>query len=238
MRDIDIEIINGRYNEETLNMIIKNHEFFIVKCASDCCGRYVSRSDDEWSIALCAFSEAIREYAIDKGSFYGFTKLVIARRLTDHLRLSKRRENEILIDPTLFAGSASSAQDTELQADIIKNIQYEEDNSLKLEIEAISEILLSYGFSFYDLIKCSPKSEKTKTACREIVNEVLIDIDLLTELFTTKQLPIKYLQKRLNLPRKIFDRHRKYIIAVIEILHGEFPYLSAYMYSMRKEAAK
>ena len=39
--------------------LIRDHEELILKTASRASYRYVTKSDDEWSVALCAFSDAV-----------------------------------------------------------------------------------------------------------------------------------------------------------------------------------
>ena len=42
--------------------LIRGHEALILRTASVACRRFVTRSDDEWSIALWAFSRAVDDY--------------------------------------------------------------------------------------------------------------------------------------------------------------------------------
>jgi len=46
---------------------------------------------------------------------------------------------------------------------------------------------------------------------------------------TTKQLPIKIISENAKVPRKILERHRKYIITAAEILSGDYPKLAEYL---------
>jgi len=55
------------------------------------------------------------------------------------------------------------------------------------------------------------------------------------ETLITRQLPIKILQKNTDLPRKLLERHRKYIIAAMLILSGEYPLLAEYLPFFRKD---
>ena len=82
-----------------------------------------------------------------------------------------------------------------LQMEVSKKISYSPENNLRLEIESITELLLTYGFSFYDLVSCSPKAEKTKKSCTKAINYLLKNPLLLIELQTTKLLPIKIIEK-------------------------------------------
>jgi len=51
-------------------------------------------------------------------------------------------------------------------------------------------------------------------------------------------LPIKDIESCEKLPRKILERHRKYIIAGAEILKGDYPILSGYLKFVREELEK
>jgi len=110
------------------------------------------------------------------------------------------------------------------------------DNSdLKLEIEEANKVFSAYGFSFFDLSECSPRANKTKKACAKAVSYILDNPVLIRELQSSKQLPLKIIENNSKVPRKILERHRKYIIAAIEILSGEYPYLAEYMRYIREE---
>ena len=74
MREIDEEIIRAQDDMDLKNTIIHRFQFFVFKCAKESVNHYVSKSDDEWSIALIAFSKAIDGYSFEKGSFLPFAK--------------------------------------------------------------------------------------------------------------------------------------------------------------------
>jgi len=92
-------------------------------------------------------------------------------------------------------------------------------------LDTISQVLAAYGFSFMDLADCSPKAQKTKAACAKAVSFLLARPMLKAEMRNSKQVPIKIVEKNTGLPRKIIERHCKYIIAVVEILNGDYPYI-------------
>ena len=54
-------------------------------------------------------------------------------------------------------------------------------------------------------------------------------------LHKTRTLPMKELVKASGVSKKILDRHRRYIIAVAEILYGEYPLVRAYLTFIREE---
>ena len=67
---------------ENLDQLINQHMAFLIRTVSNFTGKYVSiENDDEFSIALIAFTEAVKKYDEDRGNFLGFAKLVIESRL-------------------------------------------------------------------------------------------------------------------------------------------------------------
>jgi RNA polymerase sigma factor len=109
------------------------------------------------------------------------------------------------------------------------------DNNLKLEIEAITQDLQHYEFGFMEVAKYSPKAGKTKESCAKAILFMLNNPNLVVEMRNSKQLPIKIIEKNAKVPRKLLERHRKYIIAAVEILIGDYPYLSEYLNFIKKE---
>lgn len=221
VRELDQRAVKAANDAQELNALVEEYDSFILKSASKTAKQYVSKNDDEWSIALSAFSEAIKKYSFEKGSFISFAELLIHRRLIDYFRTQGRFDAEVQVDR--IEDSA-----------IIEN----SDDSIKLEIEAISQVLESYGFSFMDLVESSPKARKTKAACARAVTYLLDKAVLFAEMRNSKQLPVKIIEKNAGLPRKIIDRHRKYIIAATEILNGDYPYISEYLSYIREEVER
>ena len=221
MRELDQIVVNVANDSQQLEEFIKQHEFFILQKASKFAKRYVSKNDDEWSIALTAFSEAIKKYDYGRGSFISFAELIIHRSLVDYYRVKARQSAEIQVE--------------RIEDNVV--IEYN-DNNLKLEIEAINQVLTSYGFSFMDLVECSPKANKTKAACTKAVVYLLDKPMLIKEMKSSRQLPVKIIDKNSGVPRKIIERHRKYIIAAVEVLDGDYPYLSEYLSHIKEEAKR
>ncbi|MDW5298607.1 MAG: RNA polymerase subunit sigma [Sedimentibacter sp.] len=218
LREIDQIAVQVANDDEKLSAFIKQHEFLILKTASKTAKHFISKNDDEWAIALVAFSDAIKKYDYERGSFISFAELIIHQNLVDYYRVQGRRSVEIRVE--------------RIEDEAI--VEYN-DNNLKLEIEAITQVLNSYDFRFMDLVDCSPKVSKTKTACAKAVSYILNNPILVKEMRASKQLPAKIIEKNAGVPRKILERHRKYLIAAAEILHGDYPYLSDYLSYIKEE---
>ncbi len=240
------EIQKARENEADMNLLIEKNKKFIITSAYRSVNHYVTESDDEWSVALIAFHEAVLSYDEEKGSFHSFAAMVIRRRLLDYLRGEARRGGEISVPPEAFSGDKEAGEElTPLEMEIRKReaeLSFEQEDTssglgqvtVKDEIAAVQELLGHYGFSFFDLADCSPKAEKTKMKCADAVAALLKDPALFQKMRETKSLPIKEISARAGVMRKILERHRKYIIAAAEILNGEYPLLAEYMNYIRK----
>ena len=61
---------------------------------------------------------------------------------------------------------------------------------------------------------------------------------LTSEMKVKRQLPLNIIQKNTKAPRKLLERHRKYILAAVEIMSGDYPYLANYMRYIREELEK
>ena len=203
-----------------IDKIISDNEQFILKCASKTTGKFITKSDDEWSIALIAFTEAVESYDSSKGDMLPFAAMVIRRRLIDYIRKDTKYGNEISVEPE----ELTRAVDEETQR-----------TSAKDEIEAANTLLKTYGFSFFDLADCSPKSTKTKRECAKAVITLMNSQEFMEKMRRTRQLPMKELVLASGVSKKLVDRHRRYIIAAAEILSEEYPILAEYLDYIRKE---
>lgn len=239
MDDFDAKAVQAAKDALLLDSFVRQNEFFILRCASSSVHRYVTKSDDEWSIALSAFVQAIKEYSIDKGHFMSFAQLVIKRKLIDYIRTQSKYSTEISIDPSDFDFNPDEEEDdAAMKIAVAKTLVHRPDDSLKLEIEAANQEFSAYGFSFFDLTDCSPKAAKTKLACAKAVVFLLQNPLLMKEMEKSKMLPIKSIEKSIKIPRKILERHRKYIIAATEIMKGDYPFLAGYMKYIKEELDK
>ena len=203
---------------------------FILKTASGVLHRYIKKTDDAWSIALIAFWEAVDGYREDKGGFEAYAGLVIRRRLIDHQRRETRHAREISVAPAAFTGN-TDGDTTRLP---LQNQVNWQEARIREEIQEISRRLKHYGFSFNSLPDCSPKSEKTRRACCAASAFLLDNPALLSRMRRSRRLPVKHLALGAHVSKKLIERHRDYIIAVVEILDGGYPELSAYLTVVRK----
>lgn len=236
MHTIDENAISAKKSDTDLEEFVKHNEGFIIKTTSNTVGGFITKSSEQWSIAISAFCEAVRSYSVEKGSFLSFAELVIKRRLIDYVKSQSRYKNEIPVDPYNFeCDSNDDFDDRQISYTEVAKLSYTPNNDIRLEIEAVSEILASYGISFYDLVSVSPKAEKTRRYCARTIAFLVNNPGLISEMRRKKSLPIKKLKNLSGTPQKILERHRKYIIAGTEIISGDYPCLAEYIKFIKEE---
>lgn len=239
MNGIEQDVLQAKVDSNAMTDLVERERGWILRTAGEVTNRYITESDDEWSIALMAFDEAVRQFEGGKGSFRGLAALVIRRRLLDYLRAEGRHADETAVTPEAFDGALDeeSAQGIELQtqqAAAEAAGAQSASSAAREEIEAVGAVLRRYGFSFFDLADCSPRTDKTKRACALAVRTMLRIAELLALMRRKLALPMKELSQESGVARKLLDRHRRYIIAATEILDGDFPILAGYMDYIRK----
>lgn len=237
MRNIDENVLQAQQDKQYLEEFIKEYEVFILHTAHKGAGQYITKRDDQWSVALSAFHEAVRSYNFDKGAFLSFAETVIKRRLYDYSRKESRHDCEVLIDSYTLEND-QDVGDASIKFEVMKKTADYQESDAKLEIQIISETLKEYGITFLELSDTSPKAGKTKIVCGSAVRYLVQNPLLLNEMRRTKTLPLKIIENKMNLPRKVLERHRKYIIAGAEIISGDYPILSEYLRFMREENSK
>ncbi len=236
MRTIDENALSAKNSDADLEKFVKKNEGFIIKTASKAVGGFITKSSEQWPIALAAFCEAVGSYSAEKGGFLSFAELVIKRRLIDYVKSQSRFRNEIPVDPYNFeCDSSEDFEDRQVSYAEVARLSYTPNSDIRLEIEAVSEVLTGYGISFSDLVGVSPKAEKTRRSCARAIVAFIKNPELLSEMREKKTLPIKKLKFLSGTPQKILERHRKYIIAGTEIISGDYPCLAEYIKFVREE---
>lgn len=215
-------------NVEEINRFVEEYKPFIASCAEKAAGRYMNYGlDDELSIAMLAFVEAINSFDQTKGNFFSFSRNVIKRRLIDYFRSEKRHKNVISLNLYI------EEQDEEFDISSGEAVRAYSEKKIsefrKLEMEELGKELTDWKITFTDLAEASPRHEKTRKQCSEIVGLILSRPDMLQQIMVKKYLPVAEIEKALRLPRKLIERFRKYIITVVVIATGDYEYIRDYI---------
>ncbi|MEA4870311.1 RNA polymerase sigma factor SigI [bioreactor metagenome] len=222
-------------DEAVREELIIRQEKNILRIASHAKHRFVTKSDDEWAIALCAFSRAIDTYRAERGAFAHYAEILIRRSLIDAHRAEAKRAQEISVSPELFEGESEEVAQNPVRSYLIGRSMHASDRTLRDEILAANEELGRFGFGFYDLTRCSPEQERTREACAHAADAILSSAENHDHLLRTMQLPVKRLVECGAVSKKILERYRKYIIAMVVIRAGDYPALQGYLHAGRGE---
>lgn len=214
------QIIKQVYDAKTdINVaddFIRAYIPFIRKEASKYMNGLCTEQDDEYSISLMAFHEAILSFEKNKGSFLNYAALIIKSRLIDYSRTESRHKGHISIY------EESHEDDTALHEKLADTTDPYADytglEATKQEIEELKSVMKSFGLSLSDVADNAPKQDRTLEACSRVVNYAKRNPQLLDEVLRTKKLPISNLAKETQVEKKTLERHRKYLLSMLIIL--------------------
>ncbi len=219
--------------------LVKQYLPFILKVTSQSCKRFVRLGeDDEVSVALIAFDEALSKYDCTQNtSFFSFAESVIRRRIIDYFRKKGRENREI---PWSAVNLDEDGQETTFQLDKLtwdkaRDIHFEKEIT-ELRRDEIIEYqteLKHYGISLQDLVEISPKHQDARKSAYEIASIINDSEKFRSHLQKTKTLPLKELESEVRISRKTLERQRKYIIALTIILIGKFYFLDEYLEGLK-----
>lgn len=213
------------------NQLISQYTPFISQVASKVCKRFIDPSrDDEFSVALEAFDEAITKYTPGKGSsFLSFADLVIRRRIIDYIRKEVRHRGTLSLEYTLEGEEESDLSPVETQASI-QQYQLDYEASLRREeIQHYKENLKEYDIDLMELPELSPKHADARQNAIAVASIVAGDENLRFAFMEKKKLPMKELMKKVEVSRKTVERNRNYIVAIILLLMEDYQYLHSYL---------
>ena len=95
---LEERVIKSKNSNDELNTLISDFKPFIASVVQKKVGKYLEFGvDDELSVGLSAFMEAVNSFDAKKGTFLSFSRLVINARVIDFLR-KKSKLRTISID--------------------------------------------------------------------------------------------------------------------------------------------
>jgi len=196
-------------NNTSTNELIENHMPFIIKSISDVTGRYVScENDEELSVGLLGFHEAIERYDNEKGYFLSFAKLVISSRIKNYLKGENKHQHSSLED---LLDKGLEIKDEYLEPKEDNSILVEEITRLKTEINA-------FGFTLEDLANEAPKQQATRKNAISLSEEISKEEEFTSFMYVKKRLPIKRIVLKFSVTEKVVKRSKKFIISVVIII--------------------
>lgn len=205
-------------NQSALGELVRQQRPFIYKTTKRICKRNVYwDKDDELSIALIAFHEAVEKYEPGKGAnLLTFAHKIIQQRLIDYFR-KEERHHHLPID----AGKdEEEVEVSKIERDkaVDDHLRRQEQLEMAATLAEFEERLIEFGITMEDLVGASPKHRDTRENLLDIAMIISHEDDILSSLKAKKQLPVKEVMKRVKVSRKVLEKGRKYLIAMIIII--------------------
>lgn len=229
-QSLEAKVLKAQNDSQLLEKLIDGHQGFIKKCMIDQQKASGALLDDEMTVAMLAFSEAVSQYDVSKGKFISFAKLIINRRMIDEYRRLLRQNpagGRSLDEPL------SEEEDNQHPYEVAASIkQYEQEvkrSDLQMEIALYEEALQGFNLSFQELVAVSPKQEALKESYRQIALWIVSETEILKQLYKDKKMPITEILVHFDIDRKKLERGRKYILALVVLLDSDLELIKQYI---------
>ncbi len=225
--DIVQRVLSAKGNALVIDQLIADYLPFIKGVASKACGRIVG-NDDELSIAMLAFHEAIGGYDQQKGAFLKYAELIIKRKIIDFQRKEKRHSGQVSLDKPLNDSEDASMLDLIAdQSDQYQSIAMRD--ATRDEIMELTAQLAEFDLSLSDIADNCPKQDRTFAACQKAIAYARQNPDLICDLKQSGRLPLAKLVAGAGIERKTAERHRKYIMALMLIYSNGYEIIRGHL---------
>ncbi|WP_290774054.1 RNA polymerase subunit sigma [Anaerofustis sp.] len=200
---------------DNLDNLIKDNMAFIIKTISGLTGRYVSvENDEELSVALAAFSEAVYKFDENRGAFLGFAKLVIESRIKTHLIKLNKRPKSVSLE--MLTDNGIEIEDEHAQR---------KDDDFIIQLDEYKKQLGYFGLNLEILADTAPKHRDTRNRALKVAETASADDNIVNLTYKKKKLPIKIVAKIANVTEKIVKISKNFILAAMIIFVKRYPAL-------------
>lgn len=201
-------------NNRDINELVKENFRFIISTISNLTGRYVSiENDEEFSIGILAFSEALEKYEPEKGDFHSFAKLVIESRIKNYLNKEKKHREVV---------SMEHLKDLGIDVCNIAENPIEDKGELVREIHKFKKEILLFKIKLEDLVNNSPKHKDTRKFSINLSEKLSKDGEVTEFMYEKKRLPVKKISLKYVVTERILKRNKIFIISVIIIFFKKY----------------
>ncbi len=209
------KVYDAKSDMQIADELIKEYMPFIKSETSKFLHRVPTYDDDELSISMIAFHEAIRSYSRTRGSFLKYASVIIKNRLIDYARKEQKQSGVLSIE--MLGEERKTSVENNMPDEKDEIAEYEMRDATKSEIVELVRQMEPFGVSLSDVADNCPKQQKTIKACADAIEYAKQHPELLDEFLRTKRLPIAELTKGSGAERKTLERHRKYLVALLLI---------------------
>ncbi len=187
---------------ENSNDLVERHLPYIIRTVSSVTGKYVSvEHDEEFTVALNAFAEAVERYNSERGSFLSYAGLVIRSRLLTYLKEEKSPDT-ISLDSLMEQG-------------IEPEISCESESDLHDEIQRYQLELEKFGLSLDTMVEYSPKHRNTRETSILVAEQASRDETIVADTYRKRKLPIRHVAVLCHVTEKIVKTSKHFILGTM-----------------------
>ena len=202
---------------DNLETLIQENMALIIRTVSAVTGRYVSvENDDEFSVALDAFAEAVERFTPDRGSFASFAALVIRSRVINYLQKENKYAAELSLE--------SMQEDGQDLAEPQK-----ENLELKEEIGQFVKELEKFDLTLDELVSKAPKHTDTRVRAVYVAEKSSQNEEIVSKTYQKKKLPIRSVALFCMVSEKIVKTSKTFILATMLVFVKRLPSLISWI---------
>ena len=225
---IQERVEQAKTNEEALNALISDYLLFIRSEASKATGRIVTEQDDEFSVAMIGFHEAIKSYEESRGAFLKYASVIMKNRLIDEHRKQKRHMMHTSIDELISEDGETSVVES-ITDDKDQYTQLDFQEATRQEIEELIFQLKEFGLTLTDIAENCPRQERTLESCYKVLKFAVDNPLIITTMKRTGKLPLAVIASGTGIERKTLERHRKYLLALLLIYSNGYEIIRGHL---------
>ena len=179
--------------------------------------------DEYLQIAEDAFREAVAAYRPERGAFLPLCRRIISLRLSDERR-RLRLDREIPMANLNEAAQYAIDQAASVSAHRARSREEER----REEIGAYARALKGLGITLRQVQQACPRHTSTRALCLQAVRRIHDDPELARRTLQGR-LPIAALCTAFDTGDKVWERHRRYLIAAVLATDGNYPHIADYI---------
>lgn len=191
--------------------------------------------EDEFSIALEAFNQAINHYKVDGDvPFEPYARLLIRNRLFDWIRCQKHARQELtMTDCETDDGPSPAEQLADPNSECVQqNLEFADAMAL------LEGKLQDFGLSLPQLASAFPKHQDSRLLCIRIARELASDKALSNRLQLVKRVPGAELARRCQVPIKTIEKNRSSIILLSLLMQSDLEVIKSYIVMFERENSR
>ena len=148
-------VLDSKDDKQKLNDLVEAYKPFIASCAQKLSGKYLNYgSDDELSIAMVAFVQAVYGYRTENGEFLSYASVAIRNSIIDYYRKQKNHASKVVY---INQNDDESIDIIERQASLTVYDEERTQQEKVLEIKQLKDELTAYDIDFSNWKVYHPK---------------------------------------------------------------------------------